>query len=44
MKTISKNILKIIGVVSYFFILGFAYQKMNIDRLIGDIEVFSGMF
>ena len=44
MKTISKNILKIIGVVSYFFILDFAYQKMNIDRLIGDIEVFSGMF
>ena len=44
MKTISKNILKIIGVVSYFFILDFAYQKMNIDRLIGVIEVFSGMF
>ena len=44
MKTISKNVLKIIGIISYFFILGFAYQKMNIDRLIGDIEVFSGMF
>ena len=44
MKAISKNILKIIGIVSYFFVLGFAYQKMNIDRLIKDIEVFSGMF
>lgn len=44
MNIIFKNILKAIGITSYFIILGFAYQKMNVDRLIGDIEVFSGMF
>ena len=44
MNIIFKNILKAIGITSYFIILGFAYQKMNVNRLIGDIEVFSGMF
>ncbi len=44
MKTIGNNILKAIGIAGYFFVLMLAYQKMNIDRLIGDIEVFSGMF
>ena len=44
MKIIRNNILKIIGICFYFFILIFAYQKMNINRLVGDIEVFSGMF
>ena len=44
MNIIFRNILKAIGITSYFIILGFAYQKMNVNRLIGDIEVFSGMF
>ena len=44
MKTIGNNILKAIGIAGYFFVLMLAYQKMNTDRLIGDIEVFSGMF
>lgn len=44
MKTIGNNILKAIGIAGYFFVLMLAYQKMNTDRLLGDIEVFSGMF
>lgn len=44
MNTIMKNLSKAIGVVLYFGILSFAYTKMSIDRLEGDIRVFSGMF
>ena len=28
----------------YFITLNFAYTRMNLERLIGDIEVFSGVF
>lgn len=44
MNIIFKNLLKAIGVMCYFIILNFAYIRMQTDRLIGDIEVFSGMF
>lgn len=44
MKTIFKNVLKAIGIMCYFIILNFAYTRMNLDRLVGDIEVFSGVF
>jgi len=44
MKTIFKNILRAIGVMCYFMILNYAYTRMNIERLTGDIEVFSGTF
>ena len=44
MKVIFKNLLKAIGIMCYFIILNFAYTRMNLDRLINDIEVFSGIF
>ena len=44
MKIIFKNLLKAIGIMCYFIILNFAYTRMNTDRLINDIEVFSGIF
>ena len=44
MNTIFKNLLKAIGVMCYFIILNFAYLRMETNRLIGDIEVFSGIF
>ena len=44
MNKIIKNLLKAIGVVCYFIVLSFAYTRMNLDRLVGDIEVFSGLF
>ena len=44
MKVIFKNLLKAIGIMCYFIILNFAYTRMNTDRLINDIEVFSGIF
>lgn len=42
--TIFKNLLKAIGIMGYFIVLNFAYTRMNVDRLINDIEVFSGIF
>lgn len=44
MNTIFKNLLKAVGIMGYFIILNIAYTKMNLDRLINDIEVFSGIF
>ena len=44
MNTIFKNLLKAIGIMGYFIVLNFAYTRMNVDRLINDIEVFSGIF
>lgn len=44
MNQIIKNLLKAVGVVCYFIVLSFAYTRMNLDRLVTDIEVFSGVF
>ena len=44
MNKIIKNLLKAVGVVCYFIVLSFAYTRMNLDRLVTDIEVFSGAF
>ncbi len=44
MNTIFKNLLKAIGIMAYFIVLNFAYTRMNIERLMNDIEVFSGIF
>ena len=44
MNKIFKNLLKAIGIMGYFIVLNFAYTRMNVDRLINDIEVFSGIF
>ena len=44
MNTIFKNLLKAIGIMVYFIVLNFAYTRMNIERLMNDIEVFSGIF
>ena len=44
MNIIFKNLLKAIGIMAYFIILNFAYTRMNIERLMNDIEVFSGIF
>ena len=44
MKKVSSNLLKAVGIICYFVVLGFASYKMNIERLMGDIQVFAGMF
>ncbi len=44
MKDIFKNILKAIGVMLYFIALNMAYTRMNLERLVRDIEFFSGVF
>lgn len=44
MNKIIKKLLKAVGVVCYFIVLSFAYTRMNLDRLVTDIEVFSGAF
>lgn len=43
-KTMFKNLLRAVGVMCYFIVLNFAYSRMNLDRLVGDIKVFSGTF
>lgn len=44
MKKIGKNLLIAIGIIIYFFILIFAYTRMNTERLSKDIQVFAGAF
>ena len=44
MKKVSSNLLKAVGIICYFAVLGFASYKMNIERLMVDIQVFAGMF
>ena len=44
LKKIFKNILRAIGIMIYFVVLNLAYNKINQERLINDIQVFSGMF
>lgn len=44
MNTVFKNLLKAIGIMAYFIVLNFAYTRMNVERLMNDIEVFSGIF
>lgn len=44
MKKIFKNLVCAIGVMTYFIILNFAYTKMDLQRLVQDIEVFAGIF
>jgi hypothetical protein len=43
-KVIFKNLLRAIGVMCYFIVLNIAYTRMNLDRLVEDIKVFSGTF
>lgn len=44
MKKIGENLLIAIGIIIYFFILIFAYTRMNTERLSKDIQVFAGAF
>ena len=44
MKKVSSNLLKAVVIICYFAVLGFASYKMNIERLMVDIQVFAGMF
>ena len=44
MKEIGKSVLKSVGVIFYFAILFFAFTRMKIERLAGDIKIFSGLF
>ncbi|MCI8411152.1 MAG: hypothetical protein HFJ40_01625 [Clostridia bacterium] len=44
LKKIFKNLLKAICIMIYFVVLNLAYTKIKSERLIGDIQVFSGMF
>lgn len=43
MKTIFKNLLRAIVIMCYFIVLNFAYTRMNLERLVGDIKVFSSV-
>lgn len=44
MKKIFKNLIKAIVVMLYFVILNMAYVSMKQERLVGDIQVFAGVF
>ena len=44
LKKIVFNVLKAIAIILYFVILNLAYIRMDRERLIGDIEIFSGTF
>ena len=44
MEKIFKNLLSAIGVMLYFIVLNFAYTRMDLQRLVQDIEVFAGVF
>lgn len=44
LKKIFENLLKSICIMIYFVVLNLAYIKIKSERLIGDIQVFSGMF
>lgn len=44
LKKIYTSIVVAIGIMIYFIVLNLAYNTMKSDRLIGDIEVFSGAF
>ena len=44
MKKILKNLLIAIGIISYFMILVLANSRINTERLVNDIKVFSGAF
>ncbi len=44
LKKIFKNLLKAIGVIIYFAILNLAYVNIKQERLVGDIQVFAGVF
>ena len=44
LKEIYKYILVAIGIIAYFCILNLAFENIKLERLVGDIEVFSGVF
>lgn len=44
LKKIFKNLLIAVGIMCYFIILNLAYSNMKQERLLGDIEVFAGVF
>lgn len=44
LKKIFRNLLRAIGIMFYFIILNLAHSTMKQERLIGDIEVFAGVF
>ena len=43
-KRISRNLIVGVLVIIYFMVLQLAHSKMKEERLIGDIQVFSGTF
>ena len=44
LKKIFHNLLRAIGVMFYFILLNLAYSTIKQERLLGDIEVFAGVF
>ena len=44
LKKIFYNLLKAIGAMCYFILLNLAYSTIKQERLLGDIEVFAGVF
>lgn len=44
LKQMFKNLLRAVGIMLYFIVLNLAHSAMNRERLVGDIEVFAGVF
>lgn len=44
LKQMFRNLLRAVGIMLYFLVLNLAHSKMAQERLVGDIEVFSGVF
>lgn len=44
LKKIYTCVIVAIGIMAYFIVLNLAYNTMKLERLVGDIEVFSGAF
>ena len=44
LKKIFGNLVRAVGIMSYFILLNLAHSTMQQKRLVGDIEVFAGAF
>ncbi len=44
MKGIIENVIKAICIMLYFFVLNLAYTRMNLERLVYDIQFFAGIY
>ena len=44
LKQMFRNLLRAVGIMVYFIVLNLAHSTMKQERLVGDIEVFAGVF